>query len=159
MRLRLPEGHWNLNELAKRAGITPRTVRYYVQRGLLPAPRFRGPVTGYQEENLVRLQAIRRLQERFLPLAIKLELQRMTAEQIRELAKGGTPPPLAAPRPAIAPDPPKATRDEAATWQRWELAPGLELHLSQSADGRSRTLAEKLRELSKAGQDPTARSE
>jgi DNA-binding transcriptional MerR regulator len=157
--MRLREGTWSLDELAKRAGMTPRTVRYYVQRGLLPAPRFQGPVTGYAESNLVRLQAIRRLQDRFLPLdAIKLEFQRMTPEQIRVVAKGGTPPPLAASAPAIAPEPPNATGDEVAIWQRWKLAPGLELHLSQSADGRSRALAEKLRELARAGQDPTARS-
>src|SRR5712664_1751783 len=119
------DGTWTLNELAKRAGMTPRTVRFYVQRGLLVAPRFRARDTGYEEANLFRLQAIRRLQERFLPLdAIKLELQRLTPEQIRELAKGGKPPPLAALAPAISPDPPKAQGDDVATWQRWELAPG-----------------------------------
>src|SRR5258708_23069676 len=103
--MRLREGTWSLDELAKRAGLTPRTVRYYVQRGLIPAPRFQGTKTGYAEHNLVRLQAIRRLQDRFLPLvAIKLELQRMTPEQIRVVAKGGTPPLLAASAPAIAPE-------------------------------------------------------
>jgi DNA-binding transcriptional MerR regulator len=158
--MRLREGTWSLNELAKRAGMTPRTVRYYVQRGLIPAPRFQGPMTGYAESSLVRLQAIRRLQDRFLPLdAIKVELQRMTPEQVRLVAKGGTPPPLAASASAIAPESPNATRDEVATWQRWELAPGLELHLSQSADGPSRELAQKLRDLARAGQDRATRNE
>jgi DNA-binding transcriptional MerR regulator len=153
-------GTVTLAELSKRAGIPPRTVRFYLQRGLLLAPEFRGRHTGYEEANLVRLQAIRRLQDRFLPLdAIKLELQRMTPEQIRAVAKGGTPPSLAAAAQATRPAPPTATGEDGATWQRWELAPGLELHLSQSADGRSRALAEKLRELARAGQDPTARNE
>ncbi len=144
-------GTMTLAELSKRAGMTPRTVRFYLHRGLLLAPRFRGRHTGYKEENLPRLQAIRRLQDRFLPLdAIKVELQRMTLEQIRDLARGGKTPPLA-PVPAIPPDPPTAKVDDVATWQRWQLAPGLELHLSQSADGRSRALAESLMELARSG--------
>ena len=57
-----------IDELAERAGVSPRTVRYYVQRGLLPAPEFRGPDTAYGEEHLHRLKAIRVLQERHLPL-------------------------------------------------------------------------------------------
>ena len=148
----LNRGQLTLAELAKRAGMTPRTVRYYLQRGLLPAPRFMGPNTGYEEFNLVRLQAIRRLQERFMPLdAIKQELQRMTLDQMRAVAKGGTPPSLATSAAPTPPSPPTATVDEPATWQRWQLAPGLELQLSQNADDRSRALAERIRELARAG--------
>ena len=57
-----------LDELAERAGVSPRTVRYYVQRGLLAAPEFRGPDTVYEAEHLARLKAIRVLQSRHLPL-------------------------------------------------------------------------------------------
>lgn len=152
MELKIPEPSWTLDELANRAGISPRTVRFYVQRGLIPAPLFRGPRTIYPQTNLVRLQAIRRLQERFLPLdAIKLELQRMTFDQMRLVAKGGTPPSLATSAAPTPPSPPTTTVDESATWQRWQLAPGLELQLSQNADDRSRALAERIRELARAG--------
>ena len=150
-----------LSELAERAGIPPRTVRYYVQRGLLPAPRFRGPDTAYEEEHLIRLRAIRRLQERFFPLdAIQVELARMTPEAIRALADGAEPSPLtatkaAAPAPAAVPRSASAQRsalaavDSSAAWERWELAPGLELHLSQAAGAPSRSLAQKLRDIAK----------
>jgi len=31
-----------INDLAKKAGVSVRTIRYYVKEGLLPAPQFRG---------------------------------------------------------------------------------------------------------------------
>jgi Ca-activated chloride channel family protein len=145
---------WKLTELAEAAGVSPRTVRYYVQRGLLPAPPFRGPDTVYGEEHLVRLRAIRVLQARFLPLdAIQVELQRLSPEALRSLADSerGPPPPALAPppphsaaeqAPQAAPAPPAVTR-----WQRWELAPGLELHLAEGADEKIRALAERVRAL------------
>src|SRR6516164_1311558 len=130
-------GEWKLAQLAGRAGLAPRTVRYYVQRGLLPAPVFRGADTTYGEEHLLRLKAIRRLQERFLPLdAIQAELQRLGPDGIRALGEGADVPPLAA-------------AADAPAWERWPLAPGLELHVSQGADARSRALADKLRDIAK----------
>src|SRR5437763_8681914 len=89
---------WKLDELASETGISARTVRYYVQRGLLPAPVFRGRDTAYSEEHLIRLHAIRRLQDRFLPLdAIQAELERRSLEELRQLAHGQAPPPPLAP--------------------------------------------------------------
>jgi DNA-binding transcriptional MerR regulator len=154
----LEKGQMRLGDLAQQAGIPPRTVRYYVQRGLLPAPRFRGPDTAYEEEHLLRLRAIRRLQERFFPLdAIQVELGRLTPEAIRALAEGGEPPPLvaamapaAAPASAVASASTVTSAGDGTAWERWELAPGLELHLSQAAGAPSRTLAEKLRDVAKS---------
>src|SRR5262249_35426490 len=152
----LATGQMRLSDLAERAGIPPRTVRYYVQRGLLPAPRFRGPDTAYEEEHLIRLRAIRRLQERFFPLdAIQVELARMTPDAIRALAEGAEPSPLTATTapPALAPaSVPRSARsqvDGGSVWERWELAPGLELHLSQAAGALSRSLAQKLRDIAR----------
>jgi DNA-binding transcriptional MerR regulator len=75
---------FKLDELAAAAGVSGRTVRYYVQRGLLPAPQFRGRDTAYDEEHLLRLQAIRRMQDQYLPLdAIQAELARALAGRAR----------------------------------------------------------------------------
>jgi DNA-binding transcriptional MerR regulator len=155
-------GQWKLAQLAGRAGLTPRTVRYYVQRGLLPPPVFRGVDTTYNEDHLLRLKAIRRLQARFLPLdAIQVELERLNPEAIRALAEGGNAPPLTSAPPmargenrtgdrnASAPDSTKAAAHDAPAWERWQLAPGLELHVSQAADARSRALADELRDIAK----------
>jgi DNA-binding transcriptional MerR regulator len=126
----LMSGRWKLEELAERAGVSPRTIRYYVQRGLLPAPEFRGKDSSYGEMHLARLRAIRLLQQRYLPLdAISAELEGRTVEQLRELAKSG-----AAEAPGPSREQAASRPGEAATQQRWrrlELAPGIELHLRE----------------------------
>lgn len=58
-----------IGELADLAGVTPRTIRYYVSIGLLPAPEQAGPRTRYTDGHLKRLHLIRRLQRQHLPLA------------------------------------------------------------------------------------------
>ncbi|WP_224248561.1 helix-turn-helix domain-containing protein [Hyalangium gracile] len=151
---------WKLAELAAEAGVSPRTVRYYVQRGLLPAPPFKGPDTVYGEEHLRRLKAIRVLQARFLPLdAIQVELARLSPEELRALAESEVPTDILPPPPAAAPEPLKAAevsttgpasagrQVQVAGYRRWELAPGLELHLADTADDKTRALAERVRAL------------
>ena len=60
---------YSLTELADLAGVTPRTVRYYLAQGLLPAVGQTGPGAKYDERHLARLRLIRRLQTEHLPLA------------------------------------------------------------------------------------------
>ena len=55
-------------ELARRAGVTPRTVRYYVAEGLLPPAGGQGQRRAYGSEHLRRLEAIRHLKAAYLPL-------------------------------------------------------------------------------------------
>lgn len=151
---------WKLAELAAEAGVTPRTVRYYVQRGLLPAPPFKGPDTVYGEEHLRRLKAIRVLQARFMPLdAIQVELLRLSPEELRKLSEAELPTDTLPPAPApVTPEPtpgpggngpggPASKQAVVAGYRRWELAPGLELHLADSADEKTRALAERVRAL------------
>jgi len=76
---------FDLNELSAAAGVTPRTVRYYVQQGLLPSPGTRGPGTRYERAHLDRLQLIRRLQRQHLPLAeIRRRLEALGDDGVRE---------------------------------------------------------------------------
>jgi MerR family Zn(II)-responsive transcriptional regulator of zntA len=59
-----------IGDLAKRAGTTMRTIRYYEERGLLePAGRTKGGFRLYHEEELRRLRLIRNLQVLDIPLA------------------------------------------------------------------------------------------
>ncbi len=158
MSTRKTQTEWKLAELAEEAGVSPRTVRYYVQRGLLPAPPFKGPDTVYGEEHLLRLKAIRVLQARFLPLdAIQAELQRLSPDELRKLAGADAtpappvypPPPPGGPVSLCVPPAPVVSPRPAvmARYQRWELAPGLELHVSEGADAKVRALAERVRAL------------
>lgn len=79
---------YKLEELAERAGVSPRTVRYYVQRGLLPAPEFRGKDTAYGREHLLRLNAVKHLQQAHLPLEeIQARLANATEAELLKLAR------------------------------------------------------------------------
>lgn len=62
-----------IGELATRSGVTPRTIRYYVELGLLPPPYGAGRAAGYGPEHVGRLETIKRLQ-----------LARLSLEEIRE---------------------------------------------------------------------------
>ncbi|NEA24131.1 MerR family transcriptional regulator [Actinomadura bangladeshensis] len=67
-----------VDELASRAGVTVRTVRFYAGRGLLPPPRLRGRTGLYGPDHLARLELVRELQSLGLTLAsIEKHLQRI----------------------------------------------------------------------------------
>jgi DNA-binding transcriptional MerR regulator len=80
------DDRYSLTELADLAGVTPRTVRYYLAQGLLPAVGQTGPGSKYGEGHLTRLRLIRRLQAEHLPLAeIRRRLEGLTDTEIRSL--------------------------------------------------------------------------
>jgi DNA-binding transcriptional MerR regulator len=90
------EDRYSLTELADLAGVTPRTVRYYLGQGLLPATGQSGPGTRYDAGHLARLRLIRRLQAEHLPLAeIRRRLDGLGADEIRDLAGSDVPAPPA----------------------------------------------------------------
>jgi len=75
-----------INDLAKKAGVSVRTIRYYVKEGLLPAPQFRGRYSFYDEAYLYKLKLIQQLKQAFLPLKeIRRQLENLTPEQIKAL--------------------------------------------------------------------------
>ena len=85
---------YSLTELADLAGVTPRTVRYYLSSGLLPGVGPSGPGSKYGEEHLRRLRLIRRLQRDHLPLAeIRRRLDELDDDAIRGLAEAEDAPP------------------------------------------------------------------
>ncbi|MER7573264.1 MerR family transcriptional regulator [Streptomyces sp. NPDC126514] len=53
-----------MEELARLAGITVRTLRFYRERGLIPPPRREGRIAWYDERHLARLRTISALLER-----------------------------------------------------------------------------------------------
>lgn len=78
---------YTLQQLAERADVTPRTIRYYISQGLLPSPGQVGPGARYTDAHLERLRLIRRLQRAHLPLAeIRAELGLLDERQIATLA-------------------------------------------------------------------------
>jgi DNA-binding transcriptional MerR regulator len=53
---------WSLSELAQETGLSPRTIRYYISRGLLAGPLVAGRGAAYGADHLARLRAIQQLQ-------------------------------------------------------------------------------------------------
>lgn len=107
---------YGIEDLAVQGGVTRRTVRYYVQQGLLPAPLGKGRGDHYGPEHLDRLLAVKALQERGLSLDdVRRELARPAGRRAAAAAVGAS-----VPEPAVAP----------SAWRRMEVIPGVELHVS-----------------------------
>jgi DNA-binding transcriptional MerR regulator len=110
---------YGIQELAALGGVSRRTVRYYIQEGLLPPPLGLGRGNHYTHQHLERLLEVKALQERGLTIAQILRgpaLDRAVAEDSD----------LASP----SPGPTSAPLREA--WVRLVLAPGMELHVSSN---------------------------
>jgi DNA-binding transcriptional MerR regulator len=63
----LQSEYW-ISELAGLSGVSTRTIRYYIQEGLLPQPEIRGKYAVFTDEYMHRLHLIRRLKDAYLPL-------------------------------------------------------------------------------------------
>ena len=67
------EERYTIEELERLSGYSPRTIRYYIARGLLQPAYGRGPTATYDRDHLRRLQYIDLLKQ-----------ERMSLDQIRE---------------------------------------------------------------------------
>lgn len=85
---------YTLTQLADLAGVTVRTIRYYIGQGLLTVDATPGPGAKYDDTHLTRLRLIRRLQAEHLPLAeIRHRLADLTDDDIVDLADAAPPAP------------------------------------------------------------------
>jgi DNA-binding transcriptional MerR regulator len=79
-----PERKLRIGQLAELTGTTPRTIRYYEERGLLPAPedREQGKRRHYSEADVERLRELVRLRD-LLNLTLEELGQLVAAETAR----------------------------------------------------------------------------
>ena len=125
----------DLPELADRAGVSIRTVRYYIQQGLLQEPAARGPGAHYTEEHLDRLLLIKRLQKEHLPLAeIRKAIESGAAEagtprSARDYVRSVLGKPHFDGVMESAPTLGQPEEPVRSQWERITLAPDIELHL------------------------------
>lgn len=114
-------GPYSIGELATLGGVSRRTVRYYVQRGLLEAPTGLGRGRHYTEQHLNSLIRIRELQEAGRPLAeIAAELDSANTSDSTDASDAAN----GARREIVA-----STPDRISRWTRLEIVDGVELHL------------------------------
>jgi len=87
---------YTLADLARVADVTTRTVRYYIEQGLLPSPKQLGPNARYTESHLERLRLIKKLQAAYLPLAeIRGRLDGLADHEIAQMSASVAPAPVA----------------------------------------------------------------
>jgi DNA-binding transcriptional MerR regulator len=82
---------YSLNDLAEGTGIEARTIRSYIERGLLQGPDARGRGASYSQEHLDRLRVIlilRRARPTIQLNEIRRFLQQMSPQQISEFCSG-----------------------------------------------------------------------
>ena len=114
---------YSIDELSTLAGVTPRTVRYYIAQGLLDRPEGEKRGAHYLRRHLEQLLLIRRWSDAGLSL-----------DRIRELLAGAVAEPV--PRPARP--------GTVEVWSRVTLADGLEVQIEP---GRAGLGPEQVREL------------
>lgn len=109
---------FTLDELAAITGMPTRTVRYYIQHGLVDRPAGSGKGAYYTREHLEQLLAVRKWKDAGLSL-----------ERIRELVQG----------PAEPPAMPERPRQPGAVevWSHIHVADGLEILVKPSRAGIS----------------------
>jgi DNA-binding transcriptional MerR regulator len=84
-----------LEELARRANVSPRAIRYYLTTGLLARPPKHGRALRFDPDQVARLQAIRELQRQGLSLeAIARQLERMSPGVLQLFTRPSHAPPL-----------------------------------------------------------------
>ena len=161
----------DIKELCDRGKVTPRTVHYYIQQGLLPPAGSTGSGARYTAEHLDRLKLIRLLQNEHLPLAeINRRLRGLGAEQVRsvleerqkasESLRGsaldyvrsllnhqpriGKELPSERSSSGLSPEPRAEPALGRSQWERIDLSDGLELHVRRPLTRQQQRKLEKL---------------
>lgn len=106
---------YGFEELCALATLPERTVRFYIQRGLVPPPHGKKRGAWYDEIHLERLLTIRRWQRAGLSL-----------ERIAEIVAGGE---------TEVPMPPRSKPGDVAVWSRLTVAEGVELNIEPHRAG------------------------
>lgn len=79
---------YSIKELCKRADVTSRTIRFYIEEGLLPPPEGPKSQSRYNQAHLQRLQIIRQLKNQYWPLReIKKTLENKSPVELSKLAQ------------------------------------------------------------------------
>jgi DNA-binding transcriptional MerR regulator len=103
-----------IGELATLGGISRRTVRYYVQEGLIPPPLGLGRGNHYTAEHLEQLLRVKTMQENGRTL---VEIRRALGQK---------------PHGREAEEPLREEAPPRSLWRRIAITPGVELHVAST---------------------------
>jgi DNA-binding transcriptional MerR regulator len=102
------EKKFTIDELSELAGFTRRTIRYYIQEGLLEPPSGRGRGGFYYDSHLERLRLIKSLTGKGLGLAAVVEYLDSGKKEETDLSR--------------------------EVWAKYEIIPGLELSVRRDIE-------------------------
>ena len=108
----MEENQYTIEDLCELTGYTRRTIRYYIQEGLLDPPAGRGRGGFYFDSHLKRLNEIKSFQDKGLKLAA-----------IQEVLKKGKEPELLNVR---------------ELWIKYPIDQGIEIHISRDLEEKER---------------------
>jgi len=135
--MRKVEKKYGIAELAELAGVSRRTIRYYVQKELMPLPTGTGRGKHYTQEHLERLIEIRNLQEAGVSLSdIATRLQSESASESKKNTMPAAPEHSGHLTPLV----------EQTFWTRVTLSEDLELHVRGLYQALSSEKTEALRQ-------------
>jgi DNA-binding transcriptional MerR regulator len=124
------ESKYTIRDLSELTGYSLRTIRYYVQEGLLEPPAGRGRGGFYFDSQLDQLRLIKSLQEKGMKLTSIIQYLKGKKVHKAEYAR--------------------------EVWVKYELIPGLEIHVSRDLEEKEgRMISEVIRTAkSIAKEDP-----
>jgi DNA-binding transcriptional MerR regulator len=108
----MDEKKYTIKELCELTGYSVRTIRYYIQEGLLEPPAGRGRGGFYFNSHLDQLNKIKALQEKGMKLNSMIEY--FQKDQVQE---------------------PESSRN---LWVKYEVSPGLEINVRRDLEQRER---------------------
>ena len=170
---------YQIHELAEKAGVSVRTIRFYIDEGVLPVPATRGRYSVYSPEYIDRLALIRVLKDAYLPLKeIRQRMNSLDWDQVK--AALAQPPTMEAEQGHLAheasssasdyianllknqsrgtqpgeirssqPAAPQQESGQPEIWERIILAPGVELHIRRNRPSQDRSKTQQLIEFAK----------
>ena len=147
-------------------------IRFYIQQGLIPAPETRGPGAHYGPEHVGRLRLIKRLQQEHLPLSeIRRRIEKLSPEDVKRILETR---PDHAPNSAseyvrrvlsegvgsvkaaepVGPSyhtsrPNKPPAPMRSQWERFTLAPDVELHVRRPGSREDQRKIDRLLEAAR----------
>ena len=108
----MDEKRYTIEELQEITGYSRRTIRYYVQEGLIEPPAGRGRGGFYFDSHLQRLLQIKSLRDQGLKLSDILEYFRQGREPVRTYQR--------------------------EIWIKYPVKPGIEIHINREIDEKER---------------------
>ena len=116
--------YYSIHDLEKAAGVPMRTLRHWVNEGVIARPIGRGRTARYTDGHLVNALVVKHLRETKLSLkAIRKRTAKLSNDEMRALL----PPPTRATTPEGIPTPPPEPTYPFFTWQVVTLMSGLSL--------------------------------